>query len=87
MSLPGGGAGAEYKPMNKRKTVFEVEGVLVGDGRPWEEVRLNGFPSHAAFRALSTDPTWLEHQPDRAAALADTYALMTLPLVDSLATP
>ncbi len=67
--------------------VFEVESVLVGDGRPWEQVRLNRFPSHAAFRALTTDPTWLAHQPARAAALADTYALITLPLVDSVATP
>lgn len=67
--------------------VFEVEGVLIGDGRPWEEVRLNRFPSHAAFRALTTDPTWLAHQAGRAAALADTYALMTLPIVDSVATP
>lgn len=66
--------------------VFEVEGVLIGDGRPWEEVRLNRFPSHAAFRALTADPTWAAHQPGRAAALRDTYALITLPLVDSLAT-
>ena len=63
-------------------TWLAVEGVLVGDGREWEEVRLNRFPSHATFAALAAQPSALE---DRAAGLEDTYALMTAPIfVDDL---
>jgi hypothetical protein len=67
--------------------ILEVEGVLVGDGREWDEVRLNRFPSHAAFDALTENPAWQAQQSARAAALADTYALITLPLIDSIAEP
>ncbi|MDP9236412.1 MAG: hypothetical protein M3P30_03270 [Chloroflexota bacterium] len=35
--------------------VLEVEAVLIGDGRAWDEVRLNHFPSHGAFAALSAN--------------------------------
>lgn len=95
-SLSGREAIAKYEqsvalsalPLGIRPTaVLEVESVLIGDGRIWEEVRLNRFPSHAAFRALTMDPTWQSHQSDRAAALADTYALITLPIIDSIGAP
>lgn len=73
-------------PLGIRPTaILVVEGVIVGDGRSWDEVRLNSFPSHAAFQALNRDPTWQAHQADRAAALGDTYALITQPIIDSLA--
>lgn len=75
-------------PLGIRPTAaLTVEGVLVGDGREWEEVRLNSFPSHAAFDALTEDASWQAQQADRAAALADTYALITLPLINSTAEP
>jgi uncharacterized protein (DUF1330 family) len=64
--------------------ILDVEGVLVGDDRQWDEVRLNRFPSHAAFDALTADPAWQAQQSARAAAIADTYALMTLPLIDAI---
>ena len=67
--------------------VLEVEGVLIGDGRKWDEVRLNHFPSHGAFAALTGNPDWQSHQPDRARSLADSYSLITLPVVDSIAQP
>jgi uncharacterized protein (DUF1330 family) len=67
--------------------ILEVDGVLVGDGREWDEVRLNRFPSRAAFNALTEDPAWQSQQSARAAALADTYALITLPLIDSIGRP
>jgi hypothetical protein len=75
-------------PLGIRPTAaLEVEAVLVGDGRGWDEVRLNRFPSHAAFRTLTADPDWMSHQPDRAAGLADAYALITLPIIDTIAQP
>ena len=65
---------------------LEVEGTVVGDGRSWDEVRFNVFPSLAAFEAVAFDP-------DRIAALAahreldvaDTYTLLLRPMVDRLA--
>lgn len=67
--------------------ILDVEAVLVGDGREWDEVRLNRFPSHAAFTALTNDPAWQAQQSNRAAALADTYALITLPIIDNIDQP
>lgn len=64
--------------------ILDVKGVLVGDGRVWDQVRLNRFPSHGAFGALRADPNWKAQQANRAEALADTYALMTLPIIDAI---
>lgn len=57
---------------------FEVEGTVVGDGRPWHQVRFNEFPSRRAFLAVVTDPARLEAQrAHREVAISDTYTLMT----------
>jgi hypothetical protein len=62
-----------------------VEGELIGDGRPWEEVRINNFPSRAAFTQLisaeSLDQAGIEN---REAALADTYALLVAPVINQV---
>jgi hypothetical protein len=62
-----------------------VEGELIGDGRPWEEVRINNFPSRAAFTHLisaeSLDQAGIEN---REAALADTYALLVAPVINQV---
>jgi hypothetical protein len=65
--------------------VLAVEGELVGDGRPWEEVRVNNFPSRATFAQLITDES-LEDAGivHREAALADTYALLAAPIVNGV---
>jgi hypothetical protein len=59
-----------------------VDGELIGDGRPWEELRVNNFPSRATLEQLvsaeSLDRAGVEH---REAALADTYALLAAPVV------
>jgi uncharacterized protein (DUF1330 family) len=65
---------------------FTAEGTIVGDGRSWDQIRFNAFPSAAAFMAVVTDPTRLEAQRNhREKAIADTYALMVRPIVDRLA--
>lgn len=60
-----------------------VEAELYGDGVPWEEVRLNNFPSGAAFDALTTrealDEAGIEN---RTAGLDAVYALFARPLVN-----
>jgi hypothetical protein len=62
-----------------------VEGELVGDGRPWEEIRINNFPSRATFAQVtseeSLDQAGIEH---RQAGLADTYAVIAAPALNEV---
>jgi hypothetical protein len=65
---------------------FTVDGTIVGDGRAWDQVRFNAFPSRAAMLAVFTDPARLEAQrAHREPALADTYTLAVRPVIDRLA--
>jgi len=65
---------------------FDVEGTIVGDGRAWDEVRFNVFPSRAAFETVAFDPERIAAQADhREPTLADTYTLMLSPIIDRLA--
>ncbi len=64
---------------------FGVEGTIVGDGRSWDEVRFNLFPSKAAFMAVVFDPARLEAQKaHREPAMADTYTLIVRPTINRL---
>ncbi len=63
----------------------EVEGTILGDGREWDQIRFNVFPSKAAFMAVVFDPDRLEAQKaHRETAIADTYTLITRPVIDRL---
>ena len=65
---------------------FAVEGTIIGDGRRWDQVRFNTFPSRRAFMAVVMDPDRLTAQNEyREPAIADTYALVTRPTVNGLA--
>jgi hypothetical protein len=65
----------------------QVEGTILGDGREWDQIRFNVFPSHAAFMAVVLDPDRLEAQKaHRETAIADTYTLITRPSIDRLFT-
>lgn len=59
-----------------------IEGALVGDGRVWDEFRINNFPNRTTFfqiaNADSFDEAGGEH---RVAAINDTYTLLTAPLL------
>ena len=64
---------------------FMVEGTIVGDGRSWDQVRFNAFPSKAAFMAVVFDPARLEaHHNHREVAIADTYTMILRPSIDRL---
>ncbi len=63
---------------------FKVQGVLIGDGRPWDEVRLNHMPSRAGFDSLVKDPTRQDGQHHREAALEHTYSLVTYPELSAI---
>ncbi len=65
---------------------FGVEGTAVGDGRRWDQVRFNAFPSRAAFMAVVTDPGRLEAQREhREPAMSDTYTMIVRPIIDEIA--
>ncbi len=65
---------------------FAAEGTIVGDGRRWDQVRFNAFPSREAFMAVALDPARLEAQKDhREVAIADTYTMIVRPFIDTLA--
>ncbi len=65
---------------------FDVEGTIVGDGRAWDQVRFNSFPSKAAFMAVALDPDRLAAQrAHREPAIADTYTMILRPTIDRLA--
>ena len=64
---------------------FGVEGTIIGDGREWDQVRFNAFPSKAAFMAVVQDPARLEAQKaHREPAISDTYSLIVRTLSDQI---
>jgi hypothetical protein len=66
-------------------TWMNVEGTIMGDGRTWDQIRFNVFPSREAFLKVVFDPARLEAQAaHRETAIADTYTLITRPSIDRL---
>ena len=61
---------------------FDVQAIVIGPVDTWEEVRINWFPSHATFDALTSDPQWQSGSHHRRAGLEQTYAIMTAPTVN-----
>ena len=77
--------GSVAGPMGVHRTAwFKIEGVLIGDGRPWDEVRINHFPSHATLAKHAESEVRAEAQRHRAAALEDRYAIQARPLINRL---
>ncbi len=65
---------------------MDVEGTIVGDGRTWDQVRLNAFPSRRAMEAVMADRLRREAQAaHRDPAIEDTYTLALRPTFDRLA--
>lgn len=86
MTAYGASAGAAGLALGVRpKAFFAVEGTVLGDGREWDEVRLNRFPSHAVFDELRANTTHQAGQPGRREALSDTYTLMLRPTIEGIA--
>jgi len=64
---------------------FKAEGTIVGDGRRWDQVRFNTFPSRAAFMEVVFDPDRLKAQAEhREKAIAETYTFVLRPTIDRL---
>ncbi len=65
---------------------FSVDGTILGDGRSWDQIRFNEFPSKAAFMAVVTDPARLEAQKGhREVAIADTYTMILRASINRIA--
>ncbi|MCP4626504.1 MAG: carboxypeptidase regulatory-like domain-containing protein [bacterium] len=59
------------------------EGELIGDGQVWDEFRINLFPSQAAFdEMIATDTVGQANLIHRWAAIADTYSVLTIPMIN-----
>lgn len=64
---------------------LQAEGTILGDGRTWDQVRFNAFPSRQAFMTVALDPERLAAQAaHREVALADTYTLIVRPTINRL---
>jgi len=64
---------------------LRAEGTIIGDGRTWDQVRFNTFPSKQAFLDVAFDPQRLKAQAEhREVALADTYTMILRPTLDRL---
>ncbi len=79
-------AGKVAIPHGVRLTTWmQCEGTIMGDGRSWDQVRFNAFPSKQAFLDVVFDPERLKAQAEhREVALADTYTMILRPTLDRL---
>lgn len=83
MAKYGAAAGSVAGPMGVHPTAwFRIEGVFIGDGRPWDEVRINHFPSHATLEKHLESRVRAEAERHRTAALEDRYAIQARPLIN-----
>ncbi len=63
---------------------FAVSDVLIGDGREWDELRINHMPSHAAYQAFINQEDRKAGEHHRTAALEDSYTVVSVPLINAL---
>jgi len=64
---------------------FQVENTILGDGRKWDQVRFNTFPSRRAFQEVLDDPARMEAQKKyREVAISDTYTMIVAPLINKV---
>ena len=61
---------------------LDVEATVFGPVGVWDEVRINLFPSHAAFQALTEDAGWQSGTHHRTAGLEQTFAIMNQPAIN-----
>ncbi len=82
-SLEGSLHEAGVEPMLKA----EVAGVLVGDGRDWDDYRILRFPSRRAYEAVLARIESSDSAIHFAAAVEDEYRLQLVDLMDRTANP
>ena len=81
----GAAAGSVARPMGVHPLAwFKIEGVMIGDGRLWDEMRINHFPSHATLEKHLSSRVRAKGQHHRRAAIKDTYSMQTIPVINTL---
>ncbi len=63
---------------------FVVQGVLAGDDRSWDEVRILRMPSRAGFQVVLDDETRRAATYHRTASIAHNYSLITYPSINAI---
>lgn len=66
------------------KARLTVQGVLIGDGRAWDEVWIDSVTSRAAFDFFHADAAVVAAKPHRKAALEDAYGVTIDPIFSSI---
>jgi hypothetical protein len=66
------------------KARLAVQGVLMGDGRAWDEVWIDSVPSRAAFDALDAAPAVVAAEQHRKAALEESFGVTIDPILSSI---
>ena len=66
------------------KARLTVQGVLIGDGRSWDEVWIDSVPSRAALDALDAAPAVVTAEPHRKAALEEAFGVTIDPILSSI---
>ncbi len=66
---------------------LKVQGVLIGDGRVWDELRIDYVPSEAAHKQLIANADVKAAAHHAKAALKDAYGLVVAPLMSLLPLP
>ncbi|NNC75521.1 MAG: hypothetical protein HKN93_08435 [Acidimicrobiia bacterium] len=66
------------------KARLTVQGVLIGDGRAWDEVWIDSVRSRAAFDSLRAAPAVVTAEPHRKAALEEAFGVTIDPILSSI---
>ena len=79
-----GGTGASAELGHYPTAVLEVQGVLSGDDRTFDQILMVHMSSKAGFQALLDDGTRQEGRYHRHAALQNNYSMITFPTVSQI---
>lgn len=79
-----GGTGASAQLGHYPTAILEVQGVLSGDGRTFDQILMVHMSSMAGFQALLDDSTRQDGRYHRHAALQNNYSMITYPTLSEI---
>ncbi len=78
------GSGASVELGHYPTAILDVQGVLTGDDRSWDQIQMIHMSSTAGFEALLDDSTRQDGRYHRYAALENNYSMMAYPEVSRI---